>query len=67
MGKTLTFTVTEASVLSVSENADAASLMASADATGRTTREKLVNANPFLKELTVRDLKNWANRKMSSY
>jgi len=54
-------------VLSVSENADAASLMASADATGRTTREKLVNANPFLKELTVGDLKNWANRKMNSY
>src|SRR6266704_2434538 len=54
-------------VLSVSENADAASLMASADATGRTTREKLVNANPFLKELTVGDLKNWANRKMHSY
>ena len=54
-------------VLSVSENADAASLMASADTTGRTTREKLVNANPFLKELTVGDLKNWANRKMHSY
>jgi hypothetical protein len=54
-------------VLSVSENADAASLMASADATGRTTREKLVNANPFLKELTVGDLKSWANRKMRSY
>jgi hypothetical protein len=54
-------------VLSVSENADAASLMANADATGRTTREKLVNANPFLKELTVGDLKNWANRKMRSH
>ena len=54
-------------VLSVSENADAALLMASADATGRTTREKLVNANPFLRELTVGDLKNWANRKMHSY
>jgi hypothetical protein len=54
-------------VLSVSENADAASLMASADATGRTTREKLVNANPFLKELTAGDLKNWANRKMHGY
>jgi hypothetical protein len=53
-------------VLSVSENADAAALMASADATGRTTREKLVNANPFLKELSVSDLKHWANRKMSS-
>jgi hypothetical protein len=36
-------------VLSVSENADAAALMASAEASGRTTREKLVNANPFLR------------------
>jgi hypothetical protein len=41
--------------------------MASADTTGRTTREKLVNANPFLRELTVGDLKNWANRKMLGY
>ncbi len=54
-------------VLSVAENTDAASLMASADATGRTTREKLVTANPFLKELTVGDLKSWANRKMRRY
>ena len=54
-------------LLSGAENAEAASLMANADATGRTTREKLVNANPFLKELTVGDLKNWANRKMRSY
>jgi hypothetical protein len=54
-------------LLSVAENADAASLLASADATGRTTREKLVKANPFLKELTVGDLKSWADRKMRSY
>src|SRR6266849_1461198 len=54
-------------VLSFSENADAASLMASADSTGRTTREKLVNANPFLKELSVRELKKWANQKMHSH
>lgn len=54
-------------VLSVSENADAASLLASADATGQTTRKKLVDANPFLKELTVGDLKNWADRKMHNY
>jgi hypothetical protein len=54
-------------LLSVSENADAAALMASADASGRTTREKLVNANPFLKTFTAGDLKRWANRKMSSY
>ena len=46
------------------EKADAAALMASADVTGRTTREKLVSANPFLRVLTVGDLKNWADHKM---
>jgi hypothetical protein len=51
-------------VLTGAESADAASLMAAADMTGRTTREKLVTANPFLKLLTVRDLKNWADRRM---
>jgi len=53
-------------ILSVSENADAASLMASADSTGRTTREKIVNANPFLADFTVTDLKSWADRKMGA-
>lgn len=53
-------------LLSSPENADAASLMAAADATGRTTREKLVNANPFLKVLTVGDIKRWADRKMTA-
>jgi hypothetical protein len=53
-------------LLSGSESADAASVMAAADATGRTTREKLVNANPFLKVLTVGDIKSWANRKMAA-
>ena len=52
-------------LLSGAESADAASLMAAADVTGRTTREKLVNANPFLKVLTVGDLKIWADRKMA--
>jgi hypothetical protein len=51
-------------LLSGAENADAASLMASADVTGRTTRDKLVRANPFLKVLTVADLKSWADHKM---
>jgi hypothetical protein len=46
------------------EHADAASLMAAADATGRTTRQKLVRANPFLEVLTVGDLKNWADHRM---
>ncbi|MCP3466582.1 MULTISPECIES: hypothetical protein [unclassified Bradyrhizobium] len=52
-------------LLSAAENADAASLMAAADATGRTTRDKLVNANPFLKALTVADIKGWADRRMA--
>jgi hypothetical protein len=46
------------------ENADAALIMATADATGRTKREKLVRANPFLERFTVADLRNWADRKM---
>ena len=51
-------------ILSALEGADAASIMASADATGRTKREKLVRANPFLERFTVADLKSWADRKM---
>jgi hypothetical protein len=51
-------------LLSGAENADAASLMASADVTGRITREKLVRANPFLKVLTVGDLRTWADHRM---
>jgi hypothetical protein len=51
-------------LLSGAENADAASLMASADVSGRTTRDKLIRANPFLKVLTVGDLKTWADHKM---
>ena len=53
-------------ILSAPESADAASIMANADATGRTTREKIVYANPFLKEFTVADLKSWADRKMDT-
>lgn len=52
-------------LLSGADSADAASLMAAADVTGRTTREKLVNANPFLKVLSVGDLKTWADRRMA--
>jgi hypothetical protein len=51
-------------ILSALEQADAASIMARADASGRTSREKLVKANPFLERLTVADLKSWADRKM---
>jgi len=51
-------------VLSVPENEHAASIMASADATGRTTPEKIMFANPFIGDFTVADLKRWADRKM---
>ena len=51
-------------ILSAMEDADAALVMATADATGRTKREKIIKANPFLEGLTVADLRNWADRKM---
>jgi malate/lactate dehydrogenase len=50
--------------LTAMEDADAALVMANADATGRTKREKLIKANPFLERFTVTDLRNWADRKM---
>jgi hypothetical protein len=53
-----------AALLSGAEHADAAAVMAAADTTGRTTRQKLVRANPFLEILTVGDLKKWADHKM---
>jgi hypothetical protein len=48
-------------ILSAPETADAAATMANADATGRSTRDKIVYANPFLERFTVADLKSWAN------
>ena len=51
-------------ILSAPDGADAASVLAGADATGRTKRERLIKANPFLQHLTVVDLKIWAERKM---
>jgi hypothetical protein len=51
-------------ILSALEEAHAASVMAGADATGRTRPEKLIKANPFLARFTVADLKSWADRKM---
>jgi hypothetical protein len=51
-------------ILTASENADAALVMASADTTGRISRDQLIKANPFLKRFTVGDLKVWADRKM---
>jgi len=51
-------------ILSAPDSADAASVLAGADATGRTKRQQLIKANPFLEHLTVADLKVWADRKM---
>jgi hypothetical protein len=51
-------------ILSAPENADAASVMAGADATGRTKREKIIKSNPFLERFTVAGLRSWADRKM---
>ena len=51
-------------VLTAPGYADAATTMAKADATGRTTREMIVKANPFLERFTVADLRRWADRKM---
>jgi hypothetical protein len=51
-------------VLTAPGYADAAMTMAKADATGRTTREMIVKANPFLERFTVADLRRWADRKM---
>jgi hypothetical protein len=51
-------------ILSATEHTDAALVMASADATGQTKRERIVKANPFLERFTIADLKKWADRKM---
>jgi len=51
-------------LLSAADADDAASVMARADVTGQTKRETLVKANPFLRSLTVADLKGWADKKM---
>ena len=53
-------------ILSAHADADAASVMATADAMGRTKRETIVKANPFLDRFTVADLRSWADRKMNA-
>jgi hypothetical protein len=52
-------------IISAPEDADAALVMAKADATGRTKRDKIIKSNPFLEHFTVADLKSWADRKIS--
>jgi hypothetical protein len=53
-------------ILSAPENTDAAVVMAAADSKGRTKRDQIVKANPFLEHFTVADLKSWAHYKMYS-
>lgn len=53
-----------AAILLAPHDADAALTMARADASGRTSRETLVAANPFLEGMTTRDLRMWADRKL---
>jgi transposase len=51
-------------VLTAPDDSDAATVMANADASGRATRDEIVNANPFLRQFTIGDLKLWADGKM---
>ena len=53
-----------AALLTAPLEADAAQVMAYADASGRTKREQIVKANPFLDKFSVADLEQWADRKM---
>ncbi len=53
-----------AALLTAPPEADAAQVMAYADATGRSKREQIVKANPFLDKFSVADLEHWADRKM---
>ena len=53
-----------AALLTAQLEADAAQVMAYADAAGRTKREQIVKANPFLDKFSVADLELWADRKM---
>jgi hypothetical protein len=53
-------------LLTGAEHADAASLMAAADVTGRTTLPELSGRIRSSRHWTVGDLKNWADYKMAS-
>jgi hypothetical protein len=53
-----------AALLSAPPDADAAKVMADADSTGKTKREQIARANPFLDKFTVADIRRWADRKM---
>jgi hypothetical protein len=54
-------------VLSAPDDADAALVLATADARGRTKRDQIVKANPFIEHFTAADLRAWANSKMNGH
>ncbi|MGJ0509852.1 MAG: hypothetical protein ACR652_22555 [Methylocystis sp.] len=51
-------------ILTAPENANAADVIANVDSRPGVTREKIVTGNPFMKNFTARDLRNWAELKM---
>jgi hypothetical protein len=53
-----------AAILAAPEDADAATVIANVDNRSGVTREKIVSGNPFMKNLTAKDLRNWADLKM---
>jgi hypothetical protein len=53
-----------AALLKAPPHADAAGVMAMADASGKISRAQIVKANPFLDAFTATDIRQWANRKM---
>jgi Transglycosylase SLT domain len=53
-----------AAILAAPENADAATVIANVDHRPGVTREKIVSGNPFMKNFTAKDLRNWADLKM---
>ncbi len=53
-----------AALLKAPADSDAAAVMAKADTSGKTRREQIVKANPFLDKYTVADIERWAERKM---
>ncbi len=52
-----------AAILTSPSDADAATVIADADARPEVTRTKIINGNPFLRGFTVEDLKAWADLK----
>jgi hypothetical protein len=53
-------------ILAAPENADAATVIANADRRPGVTRAKILSGNPFIKNFTAKDLRDWADLKMQS-